>query len=169
MCLCLFVFTELLILNLVVNFHDFTTKSPHGVRETACEGISIQTLFVQFSQKKSTAVKPFIFQLNSRLPAKRDEEKEEETKKKGKGYVPTAEYLYKFETATPERFRTLSRRSLRPTCAGAEEGTHSSVPASSSGVTMPYTPKLRTLARARPTIIKSAAELEEDEMARIRE
>ena len=153
------------LLNLVVNFHDFTAKSPHGVRETACEGISIQTLFVQFSQKKSTAVKPFVFQLDSRLPVKRDDEKEEETKKKGKGYVPTAEYLFKFETATPERFRTLSRRSLHPTCAG----THSSMPASSSGVTMPYTPKLHTLARARPTITKSAAALEEEEMARIRE
>ena len=78
--------------------------------------------------------------------------------------MSTAEYIFKFQTETPERFRTLSRKSQHPASAAVDE----SVQSSKADVTMPYTPKLQTKTRARPTIVRSAAELEEEELSKIR-
>ena len=115
-------------------------------------------------------MKPFTFHIKTRLreASKKREEEEEEEKKE---YVPTAEYIFKFHEGIPERFRSLPWRSLRSVSTSAADETAQSCKSVSvcSGVTLPYTPKLQTKDRARPTLVKSSAELEEEELARIRE
>ena len=122
--------------------------------------------------KKCTEVKPFNFHLESRMPrreaVRRREEGEEAEGEKGE-YIPTAEYILKFHSGVPERFRSLPRKTLRSVSASVDaDTTGCSNVTASSGMTMPYTPKLRAKNRTRPTHVKSMAELEEEELARIR-
>lgn len=122
--------------------------------------------------RKATEVKPFNFRLASRFPKEAAAEGEE----KKDGYVSTAEYIFRFQAGTPERFRSLPRKPLRGAGVSVEDVLQKSSSTSSEGsraatssMTMPYTPKLLTKTRARPTQVKSSAELEEEEMAKIRQ
>ena len=118
--------------------------------------------------RKMTEARPFNFRLNSRFPKESTTEGEENKK----GYVSMAEYIFKFQAGTPERFRSLPRKKLRSVCATVEETSQSSASsgqAALGGVTMPFTPKLLAKTRARPTLAKSSAELEEEEMAKIKQ
>ena len=126
-----------------------------------------QTFIVLQIPKKQTAVKPFVFHLDSRLSVRDAKREEREGKEKNpEEYVPTAEYVFKFQTKTPERFRTTSRRSHLPVPASADETARSSQIETIQ--TFPQTPNLQTKARARPTTVKSSTELEEEELAQLR-
>ena len=119
--------------------------------------------------RKTTEAKPFNFCLATRFP------KEAEGDEKKDGYVSTAEYVFRFQAGTPERFRALPRKPLRTVYATVEDSTlqtstsTNSSGAGSSGLTMPFTPKLLAKNRARPTYVKSSAEIEEEELAKIRQ
>ena len=129
-------------------------------------------IFLQIEiPRKVTKAKPFNFKVDSLLQKrearKREEGEQEGEEKKKSDHVPAAEFVFKFHMGSPpERFRPLPRRSLRSV---ANESTNNKTINSSCNVTMPYTPKLQTMSRARPTLIKSTAELEEEEMSKIRE
>jgi hypothetical protein len=122
--------------------------------------------------RKTTEVKPFNFRLATRFPKEPAEGEE-----KRDGYVSTAEYVFKFQAGTPERFRSVPpRKPQRSMYATVEETSQSSTSTSSNnsaappgGLTVPFTPKLLTRNRARPTHVKSSAEIEEEELARIRQ
>ena len=97
-----------------------------------------------------TKVKPFKFQLDSRLNSKFTKDAKE-----GK-FVPMAEAVRQFQKATPPRFHSR---------AAGEVGKSSS----NLEMTVPKTPKLATKGRSRPTTAKSAIEEEEEEVAKIKE
>ena len=100
-----------------------------------------------------------MFHLDARLPSK-----EREEGRQPEGYISTAEYLFKFQKETPERFWSSKRKTQQTDHSGSIP--HSKAEAM---ITFPQTPNLHTKTRARPTTAKSSAEQEEEEMAKIRE
>lgn len=145
--------------------------------------------------RKPTEAKPFNFKLDTRFPKERSKNESRDTVETGssrgrggggdgrKGYVSTAEYIFKFQAGTPERFRhKLPGKDQRSyvTLEDMQQSTSSSTNTSSSststsrtvalgGSTLPYTPKLLTKIRARPTLVKSTMEQEEEELEKIRQ
>ena len=75
-----------------------------------------------------------------------------------------AEFIAKYQTATPPRFRRVPANAAKPPsgCGGAGYSLGSSI-------TMPKTPNLHTKSRARPVTHKSAAEKEEEEAAMMKQ
>ena len=101
-----------------------------------------------------TKVNPFKFQLDSRMTSKQP------GNSKNSDIVPVAEAIQKFQTATPPRFRS---RKASDDLGGIQKSS------SNTALTMPHTPNLVSRKRSRPVTVKSAAEIEEEEMAKIKE
>ena len=80
---------------------------------------------------------------------------------KSSDLVPVAEAIQKFQTATPPRFR-----SRKPS---ADLGSSVQKTSSNTALTMPQTPNLVSRTRSRPVTAKSTAEIEEEEMAKMKE
>ena len=118
--------------------------------------------------RKVTEAKPFNFRLDSRFPSKHPATEGGEKK----NLVPTAEFVFKFQAKTPERFRGLTRKNLHSASACVEEASHTTASSSNSsraGLTIPCTPKLLTKCRTRPVLAKSSEELEEEQLAHIKQ
>ena len=99
-----------------------------------------------------TKVKPFKFQLDSRLNSKFTKDA-----KKGE-FVPMAEAVQQFQKATPPRFHSNAKKA-----AGVGKSS------SRLELTVPKTPKLVSKGRSRPVAVKSAVEKETEEVAKIKE
>ena len=118
--------------------------------------------------RKVTEAKPFNFRLDSRFPSKHPATEGGEKK----NLVPTAEFVFKFQAKTPERFRGLTRKNLHSASACVEEASHTTASSSNSsraGLTIPCTPKLLTKCRTRPVLAKSSEELEEEQLAHMKQ
>lgn len=102
-----------------------------------------------------TIVKPFKFMLDSR-PHKESKGLASET------IIPTAEAVEKYQKRTPPRFR--SNPSKNTAHASGKAGL-----AGSYELTVPKTPCLLTKNRSRPITVISAAEAEEEEIAKLKE
>ena len=140
--------------------------------------INVLLCFLMQSEgpRKATEVKPFNFRLATRFPKEPAEGDE-----KRDGHVSAAEYVFKFQAGTPERFRSVPpRKPQRSMYVTVEQTSQSSTSTSSNsssraappgggGLTVPFTPKLLTKNRGRPTHVKSSVEMEEEELARIRQ
>ena len=101
-----------------------------------------------------TKVNPFKFQLDSRMTSK------QLGNSKNSDLVPVAEAIQKFQTATPPRFRS---RKASDDLGGIQKSS------SNTALTVPHTPNLVSRKRSRPVTVKSAAEIEEEEMAEMKE
>ena len=97
-----------------------------------------------------TRPKPFKFELDRRAALRPSVDRPNTD-------MPAAEFIAKFHTTTPPRFRRTPRNNKPP--AAKSDGDNFSL---GSHLTNPKTPKLLTKTRARPTVQKSAAELEEE-------
>ena len=106
----------------------------------------------------TTKPKPFKFELDKR-PGLRS------STTAVRDNLPMAEFLVKYQKTTPPRFRrTLAsvRKPPAPTATESDFG-------SGSHVTVPKTPNLMTRTRKRPTVQKSAMELEEEEAEKMKQ
>ena len=95
-----------------------------------------------------TKVKPFKFHLDQRKLGHRSTDPQPSS---DGPIVPAAEFMLKYQKATPPRFR----RTLK--CPLVQDSFHPTL-------TVPRTPNLSTKTRTRPVTAKSSAELEEEEL-----
>ena len=120
-----------------------------------CAGNRLPLLFQPTSSSRGgvTIAKPFKFTLDERLH-KDSKAVANET------IIPTAEAVEKYQKQTPPRFR--SNPSKNTTQSNSRTtGTYE--------LTVPKTPCLLTKNRSRPTTVMSTAEVEEEEIAKLKE
>ena len=110
-------------------------------------------------------IKPFIFECDKRA-ALRSGSKAESSKNSYQSHVSTAEFVAKFQTTTPPRFRRTPRLQSAGKGKQLEKeeqrylGCH---------MTVPKTPVLHTRNRTRPVTVKGAKEIEDEELAAMKE
>lgn len=97
-------------------------------------------------------MKPFKFHLDQRLGHKAGDPPPSDGP-----IVPMAEFVNKYHKATPPRFRRTAKKPQQ-----LNEG-------AAASLTVPRTPQLSTKTRARPSIVKSAAVIEQEELDKIRQ
>lgn len=109
--------------------------------------------------ESTTKPKPFKFELDRR-PGLRSGGAGAESG------VPMAEFVAKYQTATPPRFRSTPTNSKPPAATAVSSSVDHSL---GSSITVPKTPNLLSRARARPVTQKSAAEQEEELVAKMKQ
>ena len=107
----------------------------------------------------ATIPKPFKFELDRR-PGLRS------STTAARDNVPLAEFVAKYQKATPPRFRRAPTSGKKSGPPPAESGSDYS---SGSHITMAKTPNLLTKTRKRPVVHKSAAEVEDEEAEKMKQ
>ena len=106
--------------------------------------------------------KPFKFELDKR-PGLRSN-----TTAAARDDMPMAEFMVKYQKATPSRFRRAPLSGKKPPPGPPPTESRADY-SSGSHVTLPKTPNLVTRTRKRPTAHKSAAQVEEEEVEKMKQ